>query len=448
MLWRSTRSEQAWLLSGAGPKLKAMASLTARIDHALRPNGRVFHGWWLVLGAAGIQLLSGLLFMHSVGAYVVALQRDFGWSSTLVAAAFALTRAESGLLGPLQGYLVDRFGPRVILRIGLVVFAAGFLLFALTDSVFLFYFSWALIAAGSGLSGFGTLTVAIVHWFDRHRAKAVAISQLGFSVGGLCVPIVFLSLQLVGWRWTAVISAVVVMLVGLPLVQLVHHRPAAKGEVRDGTARPLGTAGHQQVPQDRDLTAKEAVRTSAFWMISCGHGLALLTVSTTMAHLATHLTRGLDFTLLKASFVVSLMTACQVTGQLLGGWLGDRYDKRLLCVGCMLAHGAGFGCLALADGDALVVAFALLHGFGWGVRGPLMVALRADYFGAASFGTIMGYSSLVAAVGMMTGALFAGAMADLFGDFVLAFALLGTAAAIGAVLFAAAKRPPRTPRSA
>ena len=426
-----------------------MASLTARFDHALRPNGRVFHGWWLVLGAAGIQLLSGLLFMHSVGAYVVALQRDFGWSSTLVAAAFALTRAESGLLGPLQGYLVDRFGPRVILRIGLVVFAAGFLLFALTDSVFLFYFSWALIAAGSSLGGFATLTVAIVHWFDRHRAKAVAISQLGFSVGGLCVPIVFLSLQLAGWRWTAVFSAVAVVLVGLPLVQLVHHRPAAKGEVPDGTDRPLlGTVAHRQVPQDRDLTAGEAARTSAFWLVSCGHGLALLTVSATMAHLVTHLTRSLDFTLLQASFVVSLMTACQMTGQLLGGWLGDRYDKRLLCVGCMLAHGAGFGCLALADGDALVVAFALLHGFGWGVRGPLMVALRADYFGAASFGTIMGYSSLVAAVGMMAGALFAGAMADLFGDFVLAFALLGAASAIGAVLFAAAKRPPRTPRNA
>ena len=421
-----------------------MASLLARIDHALRPAGRVFHGWWLVVGAAGIQLLSGLLFMHSVGAYVVALQREFGWSSTLISAAFALTRAESGLLGPLQGYLVDRFGPRVILRIGLVLFSAGFVLFAMTDSVFLFYASWVLIAAGSSLGGFATLTVAIVHWFDRHRAKAVAISQLGFSIGGLCVPVVVLSLELVGWRWTAAISAIAIMLVGMPLVQLVHHRPAAKGEVPDGTRQPPPTAAHRPLPRDRDLTPSEAARTPAFWLVSGGHAVALLTVSATMAHLVPHLTRGLGFTLLEASFIVSLMTACQMAGQLLGGWLGDRYDKRLLCVGCMLAHGAGFGCLALAEGDTLVVAFALLHGFGWGVRGPLMVALRADYFGAASFGAIMGYSSLVAAIGMMSGALFAGAMADLFGDFVLAFGLLGAASAIGAVLFAAAKRPSRS----
>lgn len=433
-----------------------MASLIARIDHALRPSGRVFHGWWLVAGAAGIQLLSGLLFMHSVGAYVVALQREFGWSSTLISAAFALTRAESGLLGPVQGYLVDRFGPRHILRIGLVMFAAGLGLFALTNSVFLFFTSWVLIAAGSSLGGFATLTVAIVHWFDRHRAKAVAISQLGFSIGGLCVPVVFLSLALLGWRWTAVISAVAVLLVGLPLVQLVHHRPAAKGEVPDGTQQPHPAAAERPLPPGRDLTTKEALRTPAFWLISGGHGLALLTVSATMAHLVTHLSERMTFTLIEASFVVSLMTGCQMTGQLLGGWLGDRYDKRLLCVGCMLAHGAGFGCLALAGvgggmwagGQTMVVAFALLHGFGWGVRGPLMVALRADYFGAASFGTIMGYSSLVAAIGMMSGALFAGAMADLFGDFVLAFALLGAASAVGAVLFAAAKRPPRTAQPA
>ena len=419
-----------------------MATLVARIDHAFRPNGRVFHGWWLVLAAAGIQFLSGLLFMHSVGAYVVALQREFGWSSMLVSAAFALTRAESGLLGPLQGYLVDRFGPRLVLRIGLAVFAGGFLLFAATDSVFLFYLSWALIAAGSSLGGFATLTVAIVHWFDRHRAKAVAISQLGFSVGGLCVPVVFLSLELVGWRWTAAVSAVAVALVGLPLVQPIHHRPAARGEVPDGTRQPHPSVAHPRFSTG-DLTAKEAVRTPAFWLISGGHALALLTVSATMAHLATHLTRSLAFSLFEASFVVSLMTACQMTGQLVGGWLGDRYDKRMLCVGCMLAHGAGFGCLAFAQGEAMVVTFALLHGFGWGVRGPLMVALRADYFGAASFGTIMGYSSLVAAVGMMFGALFAGAMADFTGDFVLAFALLGAASALGAVLFAAAKRPAR-----
>ena len=420
-----------------------MDSLIARLDHAIRPSGRVFYGWWMVLAAAGIQLLSGLLLMHSFGAYAVEMQREFGWSKTLIAGAFALTRVESGLLGPLQGWLVDRFGPQLILRIGLVLFAAGFLLFAATESIFVFYLSWALIAVGSSLGGFATLTVAIVNWFARHRAKAVAVSQLGFSLGGLCVPVVILGLEHLGWRWTAAISALAVVLVGLPLVQLVHHRPDARGEVADGTTEPHPAAARRSAPKDRDLTPREAMRTPAFWLISFGHALALLTVSATMAHLVAHLTSGLRFTLLEAGFIVTLLTACQMSGQLVGGWLGDRYDKRMVCVGCMLAHGAGFACLAYASSEALVVAFALLHGFGWGVRGPLMVALRADYFGAASFGTIMGFSSLVAMFGMAFGSLFAGAMADYYGDFVMGFALLGAGSALGAVLFGIAKRPRR-----
>ena len=109
----------------------------------------------------------------------------------------------------------------------------------------------------------------------------------------------------------------------------------------------------------------------------------------------------------------------------------------------MLAHGAGFMLLAFAASWPMVIGFALLHGLGWGVRGPLMVALRADYFGATSFGTIMGFSSLIAMLGMSLGAVFAGAMADIFGNYVLGFAILATGSGLGAILFAISKRPPR-----
>ena len=417
-------------------------SWRGRINSTIRPQGHVFHGWWMVGGAAGIQLLSGLLWMHSYSVYATAMHIEFGWSMAILGGAFALTRVESGLLGPLQGWLVDRFGPRLILRIGLVVFALGFFAFAAVDSVVAYFLAWALIAIGSGLGGFATLTVAIVNWFDRHRSKAVAMSQLGFSLGGLCVPLVIFSLEGIGWRWTAIVSALAILLVGLPLVQLVHHRPAAKGEVPDGTLAPHPGAARRPI-NDRDLTSREAMRTSAFWLISGGHGLALLTVSAVMAHLVVHLNDDLEFTLIEAGFVITLMTACQMAGQVLGGWLGDRYNKRVLCVCCMLAHGAGFLMLAFGTSAPAVLAFAILHGLGWGVRGPLMVALRADYFGATSFGTIMGFSSLVAMLGMTFGSLFAGAMKDLQGDYVTAFAIIGTLAAFGAVLFALAKRPVR-----
>lgn len=416
-------------------------TLPARLDQLLRPQGRVFHGWWMVAGAAGIQVLSGALMMHSFGAYAVMLQAEFGWSKAAVSGAFSLTRIESGVLGPLQGWLVDRFGPRPILRIGLALFAAGLMLFALTDSLAMLYLTWTLIAIGSTLGGFTTLSVAIVNWFERHRSKAVAISQLGFSLGGMCIPAVILSLELIGWRWTAVAAGIVVLAVGLPLVQLVHHRPQTLGLAPDGAEHPA--AGARRVRAGTDLGTADAMRTPAFWSLSTAHALALLTVSTVMVHLIPHVTEGLGFTLLQAGFAVTLMTVCQVTGQLLGGWLGDRFEKRLLCVGCMLGHASGLLMLGFASNPAMLFGFALLHGLAWGVRGPLMIALRADYFGAASFGTIMGFSSAIAMLGMALGPIVAGAMADAFGSYTAPFALLASASLLGAVLFAIAKRPRR-----
>ncbi|GIS19690.1 MAG: hypothetical protein CM15mP120_16060 [Pseudomonadota bacterium] len=133
-------------------------------------------------------VVSGYDWMHSYGAYTLHLQDEFGWSMSILSLAFALTRLESGLLGPLQGWLVDRYGPRLILIIGTLIFGIGFFVFSIVQSITSYFIAFILIALGSSLGGFATLMVAIVSWFDQHRAKAIAWSQFGFSIGGLCVP--------------------------------------------------------------------------------------------------------------------------------------------------------------------------------------------------------------------------------------------------------------------
>ena len=90
------------------------------------------------------------------------------------------------------------------------MFGIGFMLFSQIQSVLSFYLTFALIAVGSSLGGFATLMVSIVNWFDRHRAKAVALSQTGYSLGGLCVHIVVFALEGFGWRTTALASGVIV----------------------------------------------------------------------------------------------------------------------------------------------------------------------------------------------------------------------------------------------
>jgi len=420
-----------------------MESQFQKMDRVLRPRGHVFYGWYIVSAAGGIQMLSGLLWMQSYGAYVVFLQDEFGWSKTLVAGAFALTRIESGILGPLQGWLVDRFGPRIILRIGILMFGTGFILFSQIDNLITFYLTFALIAVGSSLGGFATVMVSLVNWFSRHRAKAVAMSQIGYSLGGLSVPLVILCLEAFGWRTTAMISGLIVIVVGLPLIQVVRHRPGDHGEQPDGIEIDQGptTDSRQYFNLQQDFTAKQAMRTRAFWLISMGHACALLTVSAVMVHLVPHLTEGLNYSLTQAGLVVALMTAFQMLGQIAGGYLGDRINKRYLCIGCMSAHTAGLFLVAFATTPLMVLAFTMLHGLAWGIRGPLMVALRADYFGPSSFGTIMGFSSLVVMLGMSSGPIFAGYMADVHGNYQLGFAILAASAFLGSFCFLAATRP-------
>ncbi len=423
-----------------------MTNFYTRFNSVLRPAGHVFYGWYIVGAAGGLQLLSGLLWMQSYGAYVVLLQEEFGWSKVLVAGAFALTRIESGVLGPLQGWLADQYGPRIVLSVGVVIFGIGFMLFSQIQSLLGFYLTFALIAVGSSLGGFATVMVSLVNWFGRHRSKAVAFSQIGYSLGGLSVPLIILFLEAFGWRTTAFFSGVLVLVIGLPLVSLVRHRPQDYGEVMDGGD---GTReGKQQSPfrSGQDFTARQAMRTSSFWLISFGHACALLTVSAIMVHLVPHLIEDLDYSLAEAGLVVALMTSFQMCGQLCGGYLGDRFNKQIICVFCMIFHMVALFLIAFASSLWMVLLFSLLHGLAWGIRGPLMVALRADYFGPSSFGTIMGFSSLIVMLGMSIGPIFAGYMADLHGNYEIGLSVLGMGALLGAVCFAFA-RPPAHPLS-
>ncbi|MBI2960557.1 MAG: MFS transporter, partial [Betaproteobacteria bacterium] len=190
-----------------------------------------------------------------------------------------------------------------------------------------------------------------------------------------------------------------------------------------------------------DYTAGEALRTSAFWFISLGHGAALLAVGAVNVHAITHMKEGLGYSIATASLVIGIMTFSQFAGILLAGAIGDRFQKRLLSAGCMVLHVAGLLFLTYAVSFAMVIAFAVLHGLAWGVRGPLMGAIRADYFGRSSIGLIMGFSSLVTFVGQVSGPIIAGLLADATGDYRAGFTVVAVLSAFGSAFFFLARHP-------
>ena len=191
----------------------------------------------------------------------------------------------------------------------------------------------------------------------------------------------------------------------------------------------------------RGLTAKQALRTRAFWLLSLGHACALLIVTAVNVHAISHMKEGLGYSVAQASLVIMIMTIAQVCGVLAGAAIGDRFEKRMVAAGCMLMHALGILALAYAARFSHLVAFGLLHGLAWGLRGPFMQALRADYFGRKSFGMIMGMSSLLVALGQISGPMIAGVMADLTGDYQAGFTLLAAMAIAGSVMFVYAIKP-------
>ena len=404
---------------------------------------RLFYGWWIVIGVIVIQTLHGGLLFQAFGAYFVRLQAEFGWSRASLSWSFSLLRVESGLLGPLQGWLIERFGAKIVLAVGLVIFAIGFMLLSIINSLLTFYLAFVVIAIGSSLGGFLTLFVTIANWFEKRRAMALGLAAIGVSIGGMMVPLVAYALNTYGWRATAFASGWIVLGVGLPLVPLMRSTPERYGLLPDGAPARVAVEGEaaSSDSDEVDFTAKEAMKTAAFWMISFGHGSALLVVGALMVHLIPHLVDRMDMSLESAAVVVTVMTTTSIIGQVGGGFLGDRMDKRLMAATCMLGHTIALIGIAFASSLLLVYVFAIIHGLSWGTRGPLMMAIRADYFGRKSLPTIMGFSSLIITIGNVVGPVFAGFMADWQGDYQVGFVILAVLTGMGTVFFLVAKRP-------
>jgi MFS family permease len=407
---------------------------------------KLFYGWRMVGAACGIQFLLAAFLTQALGLYIAVLSDEMGWSKTTLSGAAALQSVEAAIIGPVLGWVMDRMGPQKMIRWGMVLFAAGLLLLSQVDSVGSFYASAILMAIGASLGGYFPLSVALVQWFEKFRARALSIMSLGLAMGGLVVPLMAWSMQQWGWRATAAGSGVLVLLTGLPMAGIIRRRPEDHGEHIDGVDPALAAAadlaeGRTAGPAQIEFTVAQALRTRAFWMLAIGHGLALLVVSAVNVHAITHMKEGLGYSFTTASWVILIMTFGQLAGVLLGAGMGDWFDKRKVAALCMLAHGIGMLCLTYATHMAALVAFGVFHGIAWGLRGPFMQAIRADYFGRNAIGLILGLSAAIIALGQIAGPMIAGVLADLTGDYRLGFSLLALLAALGSLSFMLATKP-------
>ena len=416
-------------------------------------NRRIFYGWWLVLVSGIVMVIATVPLFHAMTVWAVALERHFGWSRAQLGLALTLTRIEGGLVGPLEGYLVDRIGTRWMVLIGLTILGGAWVFFSFVDSLWMFYAAYILMAVGQGLGSWIPLMTMLNKWFVRRRSSAIGWSNVVSRASGLLlVPLIAWCVAdapgRIGWQTTALILGIGIVILAGPLAALIRNDPHDYGQEPDAEPPPAeepDSATPSQLPQ-QDMTAADALRTPAFWLISIGHGFISMVILAIMSHLGL-LMADHGYTEQDAGWVVSVYIGIAVIFQLVGGYTGDRMSKRVALAFFASLQAAGVVVLVLAQTLPMFYLFGVLFGAGMGGRSPLTIAIRADYFGTLSFGKILGLSSVPMNLMLLIASPFAGWMYDQYGTYALAFLILAGLNFLGALLFLAASPPrPRGPR--
>ena len=402
---------------------------------------RHFHGWKIVGVSMFLLTLMSITSFQGVGTYLVALEMRFGWSRTALSGAFSLARVQGAIIGPVEGFLVDRFGNRTMIMIGFTAMGVGFLLVARTTELWHFYATFFIVTIGSSFGGWLAIISLVNNWFIRRRSMALATAMMGVHFGGFLVPVLALGIQSHGFSIAMTGIGAALLLTVLPVFKSLSNRPEDRGERPDGpdysrNQRSTGTGGVGEI----DFTPRQALKTRAFWILTVVHLSSTASIVSLSLHLSPKLV-DMGMSLTEAASFVTLYTAFAIPSQMMAGFLADRLPKPPILTVLLLIQSVSLVILALADTVAMVIPFAALYGIAIGGRIPLMTAIRGDYFGRRSFATIMGLSQLPNNLAMIVAPILTGYAYDVQGTYFVPFMAFAVLSAAGALLVTTVRRP-------
>ncbi|MCY3691649.1 MAG: MFS transporter, partial [Chloroflexota bacterium] len=290
----------------------------------------------------------------------VAFQVHFGWSAAQLALAFLFARVGGRLAGPLEGYLTDRIGTRRTVLFGLAVLGGSWMLFSIIENLWMLYLCYVLFTFGAGLAGWIPLTTMLFKWFVRRRGLALGCFQVIEGLGGVVLlPVIAWCVGVdapggMGWSMTALIIGAGILVLTWPLTRLLHNDP------RDYGMEPYGGR-----PPHPNLTAREALRTRAFWLISLGNCFIAMIIVGITTHLPL-LMADEGFALEHRGLVFSINAGVATLFYLVGGLVGDRISKRVALTLFATLQAAGVFALLIAQNLPMFYLFALLFGAGMG----------------------------------------------------------------------------------
>ena len=195
---------------------------------------KIFYGWWVVGACFLIALYTGGVVYYGFTAFIEPIANEFGWSYAQISLAASLRGLEIGLLAPLMGFLVDRWGPRRLIFGGSIFICMGFLILSRVSSLTMFYGAFALIAIGMSTCTQTVIMTAVINWFRRKVGVAIGIVASGVGLGGLLVPVLTKLIDVFQWRTTMFAVGLSMLVIVLPLSFFIRHKPEHYGYQLDG----------------------------------------------------------------------------------------------------------------------------------------------------------------------------------------------------------------------
>ena len=406
---------------------------------------RVFYGWWIVLAAFLNLFFSVGIIFYGFPVFYPSLVESLGFTRGQLTQGFLYGFLLAGpLFGLLAGALIDRLGPRRVIRFGIGFVGLSLVLMGVMSRLWQYYVLCFTEVVGYVLTGPIPNQVLISNWFRIKRGRAMGYAYLGLGLGGAVSPLLIHGLiERFGWRRAFEAIGVLILLVLFPVAQWVtHSAPRDKGLVADGFPDPSAAGTSRR--DDFDLGG--AVRTTNFWLILAGCTLTIGAIGTVIQHLILFV-KDQGYSTGLASGVSSTLLVSSLAGRVSVGYFADRYRKKNVMALFYLLMALTLPLLFLARRPAALWGFAVAFGFAMGADYMLIPLVTAECFGTASLGKLLALIIMGYSVGQWLGPVVAGRIFDAYRSYDLAWTLM-TIAGLGGAATIYAISPGKAQRGA
>jgi MFS transporter, OFA family, oxalate/formate antiporter len=389
---------------------------------------------------------------YAYGIFLPALNQTFHWSRSALSGPYGLFYLVGGLLGPMAGISITRFGARKNIIFFNCVAALGLAGLSQVKALWHVYLFFGVMAGlGIAFAEFIPITTVINNWFIRKRSMAMGLLFASGGVGGFIMPpLISRLISVLGWRsaWVclAVLHLVLTVFFGGILIK---SKPEDVGQQPDGImetfpeTKAVQSAVAGPVYQTgEDWTVKEALQAPALWLIMALFSIVLFVSSMLTTHQVAYL-QDLHFSPFLSATALGLLIGMSIIGRLACGLLGMRFGARTLAVFFLAGMGSGILFLIIARGRFFVYLYSILTGIGFGGMIVLMPNLISAYFGRTHYARIIGWTAPVVTLISAGGPSLAGFLYDTTGSYRTSWTIAAGAVLIGIALAVLARPPQR-----